>query len=159
RDRRIARTLKACQDLPGQQLLQYQDDSGAIHDVTSSDVNAYLKDITGAEITAKDFRTWAGTVLTTTALQDFGGFDTVAEAEKNIRTAIKAVAVHLGNTASICRKFYVHPEVLRACLDGSLLVAARRTESGLTPQEGMVLALMKKRRGKHEVVVAQCCPH
>lgn len=148
RDRRIARILKACQDLPGQQLLQYQDDSGAIHDVTSSEVNAYLKDITGAEITAKDFRTWAGTVLTTTALQEFGAFDSVAEGEKNIRSAIKAVAVHLGNTATVCRKCYVHPDVLLAYLDGSLLVAPHRMESGLTPQEGTVLALLKKRRGK-----------
>ncbi len=148
RDRRIARILKACQDLPGQQLLQYQDDSGAIHDVTSSEVNAYLKDITGAEITAKDFRTWAGTVLTTTALQEFGAFDSVAEGEKNIRSAIKAVAVHLGNTATVCRKCYVHPDVLLAYLDGSLLVAPHRMESGLTPQEGMVLALLKKGRGK-----------
>ncbi|HUH77874.1 MAG TPA: DNA topoisomerase IB [Devosia sp.] len=78
RDRRIAKILKACQDLPGQRLLQYQDESGAMHDVTSSDVNAYLKEITGADITAKDFRTWAGTVLATTALQEVGPFDTTA---------------------------------------------------------------------------------
>ena len=155
RDRRIARILKACQDLPGQQLLQYQDASGTIHDVTSSDVNAYLKEITGAEITAKDFRTWAGTVLTTTALQELGAFDSVAEAQKNIRTAIKGVAVHLGNTATVCRKCYVHPDVLQAYLDGNLLVAngaaggkARRSETGLTPEEGAVLALMQNRRGK-----------
>ncbi|HTN62261.1 MAG TPA: DNA topoisomerase IB [Devosia sp.] len=155
RDRRVARILKACQDLPGQQLLQYQDDSGAIHDATSSDVNAYLKEITGAEITAKDFRTWAGTVLTTTALQEFSAFASIAEAQKNIRTAIKHVATHLGNTATICRKCYVHPDILEAYLDGTLPLGAgavrakaRSSEVGLTPDEIAVLALLKSRLGK-----------
>jgi DNA topoisomerase-1 len=150
RDRRIARILKACQDLRGQRLLQYQDEGGVMHEVTSSDVNAYLKEITGADITAKDFRTWAGTVLTTAALQELGPFDTVTQAKRNVSTAIKHVANHLGNTATICRKCYVHPDVLQAYLDGTLLVeldsqTAPIPESGLKPEESAVLAFLKNR--------------
>jgi DNA topoisomerase I len=122
RDRRVAKVIKACQELPGQELLQYLDEAGQHQDVTSADVNAYLQEITGSDITAKDFRTWAGTVLAAMALRELEGFDSAAKAKKNIRTAIERVAARLGNTPTICRKCYVHPEVinsyLEACLSG-----------------------------------------
>ena len=90
--------------------------------MTSADVNAYLKEITGRDITAKDFRTWAGTVLAAMALQEFETFDTEAKAKKNVRAAIERVASRLGNTPTICRKCYIHPEVLNCYLDGALLL-------------------------------------
>jgi DNA topoisomerase I len=107
KDRRIAKIIRACQDLPGQELLQYLDDDGNPQDVTSSDVNAYLKEVTGQEITAKDFRTWAGTVLAAMALNEMQSFDNAAQAKRNLRTAIENVAARLGNTPTICRKCYV----------------------------------------------------
>jgi DNA topoisomerase I len=96
RDRRIAKIIRACQDLPGQELLQYLDDEGKPQDVTSSDVNAYLKEITGKNITAKDFRAWAGTVLAAMALNELKSFDSAAQAKRNLRTAIENVASRLG---------------------------------------------------------------
>ncbi len=95
---RIAKVVRACQDLPGQELFQYVDESGETRDVTSSDVNAYLKEISGDDITAKDFRTWHGTVLAALALHEFQKFDSQAGAKKNIREAIQRVAARLGNT-------------------------------------------------------------
>ena len=92
RDRRIAKVIRACQELPGQELFQYVDDDGETRDVTSSDVNTYLKEISGEDITAKDFRTWHGTVLAAMALQEFQKFDNQAGAKKNIREAIQRVA-------------------------------------------------------------------
>jgi DNA topoisomerase-1 len=118
RDRRVAKVIKACQELPGQELLQYIDEAGACQDVTSADVNAYLQEITGKDITAKDFRTWAGTVLAALALRELEGFDSDAKAKKNIRTAIEQVASRLGNTPTICRKCYVHPELISSYLEG-----------------------------------------
>jgi DNA topoisomerase-1 len=153
KDRRVARIVKACQDLPGQDLFQYLDEAGERQSVTSSDVNAYLKEITGRDITAKDFRTWAGTVLAAMALSEFESFDSEARAKRNIRSAIEAVASRLGNTPTICRKCYVHPEVLNSYLEGSLLVEVReeaeselREElSGLRPEEAAVLSLLGTR--------------
>ena len=104
RDRRIAKIIKACQELPGQELLQYVDDAGNCQDVTSTDVNDYLKEITGKDITAKDFRTWAGTVLAAMALNELESFDSAAQAKRNLRAAIEKVAGKLGNTPTICRK-------------------------------------------------------
>lgn len=106
-DRRIARIVRSCQDLPGQHLFQYENEEGEACQVTSADVNGYLREITGEEITAKDFRTWAGTVLAAVALSEFERFDTKTAAKRNIRAAIEAVAARLGNTTSICRKCYV----------------------------------------------------
>lgn len=153
KDRRIARIVKACQDLPGQDLFQYLDESGEQQSITSADVNAYLKEITGSEITAKDFRTWAGTVLAALALAEFEAFDSDAKAKKNIRAAIETVAARLGNTPSICRKCYVHPEVLDAYLDGGLLLDVkeqveaelREDLASLRPEEAAVLALLELR--------------
>ena len=112
RDRRIAKVIRACQELPGQELFQYVDEAGETGDVTSSDVNAYLREISGEDITAKDFRTWHGTVLAAMALQEFEKFDSQAGAKRNIREAIQRVAARLGNTPTICRKCYVHPEII-----------------------------------------------
>ncbi len=153
KDRRVAKIIRACQDLPGQELLQYRDDGGAIADVTSTDVNAYLRDITGSDVTAKDFRTWAGTVLAGIALQEVETFDSEAQAKRNVRSAIEGVAKRLGNTPAICRKCYVHPEILNAYLDGALVKElTERSEkllrdkvSGLEPQEAAVLALLRSR--------------
>ena len=118
KDRRIARIVKACQDLPGQDLFQYIDDDGEQPSITSADVNAYLKEITGREITAKDFRTWAGTVLAALALSEFEEFDNQAKAKKNIREAIEKVASRLGNTPTHL------PQMLRA--SGGLRLLPRR---------------------------------
>jgi len=153
KDRRIARIVKACQDLPGQDLFQYLDENGEQQSITSADVNAYLKEITGSEITAKDFRTWAGTVLAALALAEFEEFDSDAKAKKNIRAAIETVAARLGNTPSICRKCYVHPEVFDAYLDGGLLLdikeqvetELREDLASLRPEEAAVLALLEQR--------------
>jgi len=123
RDRRIAKIIRACQELPGQELLQYVDEEGRLQDVTSGDVNEYLREITGADITAKDFRTWAGTVMAATELTELASFAGAAKAKRNVRVAIARVAARLGNTVTICRKCYVHPEALAAYLDRSLGLA------------------------------------
>ncbi|MFL5025593.1 MAG: DNA topoisomerase IB [Microvirga sp.] len=153
KDRRVAKIVKACQDLPGQDLFQYLDENGEQQSITSADVNAYLKEITGSEITAKDFRTWAGTVLAALALAEFEEFDSDAKAKKNIRAAIEKVSARLGNTPTICRKCYVHPEVFASYLDGGLLLdikeeietELREDLSSLKPEEAAVLALLEQR--------------
>ena len=101
------------------------DEDGETRDVTSSDVNAYLREITGEDITAKDFRTWHGTVLAAMALHEFETFDSQAGAKRNIREAIERVAARLGNTPTICRKCYVHPEILTTYVEGSLLLEVK----------------------------------
>jgi DNA topoisomerase-1 len=156
RDRRVAKIIKACQDLPGQELLQYVDEAGDRQDVTSSDVNAYLKEITGKDVTAKDFRTWAGTVLAAMALNEIESFDSAAQAKRNLRAAIEKVAARLGNTPTICRKCYVHPEVLNCYMDGNLVLELKsKAESelrgdvqNLKPEEAAVLALLRGRLAK-----------
>jgi DNA topoisomerase I len=153
KDRRVAKIVKACQDLPGQELFQYIDENGELKDVTSADVNAYLREITGRDITAKDFRTWAGTVLAALALREFEAFDSQAGAKKNLRAAIERVASRLGNTPTICRKCYVHPELLSAYTEGALLLEVRdqveaelREDLGsLKPEEAAVLGLLEAR--------------
>lgn len=117
-DRRLARVIKQCEELPGYELFQYVDEDGERHAIDSSDVNEYLRDITGHHFTAKDFRTWAGSVLACDLLRGMDAFESVTQAKKNVVAAIKAVASKLGNTPSVCRKCYVHPAVLEAYLDG-----------------------------------------
>jgi DNA topoisomerase I len=156
KDRRIAKIIKACQELPGQELLQYVDEAGNCQDVTSTDVNDYLKEITGKDITAKDFRTWAATVLAAMALNELESFDSAAQAKRNLRAAIEKVAIKLGNTPTICRKCYVHPEVLNSYMDGKLVLELKaKTESelrsdvqSLKPEEAAVLALLRGRLAK-----------
>lgn len=156
KDRRVAKIMRACQELPGQELLQYIDGSGNCQGVTSTDVNNYLRGVTGKDITAKDFRTWAGTVLAAMALNELEGFDSPAEAKRNLRAAIEKVASLLGNTPTICRKCYVHPEVINSYLDGNLvLVLKSKAENGLSgklgrlkSEESAVLALLRSRLAK-----------
>jgi DNA topoisomerase-1 len=158
KDRRLARIVKRCQDIPGHELFQYIDDAGQRQMVDSSDVNEYLREITGQDFTAKDFRTWAGTMLAALALQEFEQFDTQAQAKKNIVQAIERVAEWLGNTPSICRKCYIHPEVIDAYMEGSLLeVLKQRAEqalveslSGLSSEEGAVLAFLQQRLSREQ---------
>ena len=120
-DRRIARIVMKLQDLAGQSLFQYLDDEGNARDITSQDVNEYLREITGADFTAKDFRTWAGTVLAAVALGKLGASETKRQAKANIKHAIGAVAEVLGNTPAICRQCYIHPAVLEAYLNGNCI--------------------------------------
>jgi DNA topoisomerase-1 len=156
RDRRLARIVRACQDLPGQELFQYLDDEGTRRDVGSADVNAYLQEISGEPFTAKDFRTWAGTVLASLALSEFANFDTQAAAKRNVTRAIERVANHLGNTVAVCRRSYVHPAILDSYLDGSLLeflkgrveAALREELPGLRGEEAAVLAFLQQRLTK-----------
>ncbi|MCJ2068771.1 DNA topoisomerase IB [Methylobacterium sp. J-030] len=158
KDRRVARIVKACQDLPGQELFQYLDEDGTQRDVTSSDVNAYLRAITGEDFTAKDFRTWAGTVLAALALREFESFDTDAAAKRNVRAAIESVAGRLGNTPTICRKCYIHPQILDCYMEGGLLLHVKEVvESELSEdlpslrsEEAAVLALLHARLAASE---------
>jgi len=152
-DRRLARIVKQCRDLPGQDLFQYVDAKGRRCDLTSGDVNDYLKRITGQNFTAKDFRTWAGTVLCATALEELKAAESHGLAKKNVLTAIEAVAGVLGNTRAVCRKSYIHPAVVDAYMDGTTLatlrqaVKARRAagHNGLRPEEAAVLRLLEGR--------------
>ncbi|GJD94170.1 DNA topoisomerase IB [Methylobacterium iners] len=153
KDRRVAKIVKACQELPGQELFQYLDEEGERRDVTSADVNAYLREITGQDITAKDFRTWAGTVLAALALQEFEAFDSEAAAKRNLRAAIEGVAARLGNTPTICRKCYIHPQVLDSYVEGALLLQVKDAVEDelrddlerLRPEEAAVLTLLQGR--------------
>ena len=155
-DRRLARIVKQCRDLPGQDLFQYLDDEGRRTDVTSGDVNAYLKSITGENFTAKDFRTWAATVLCATALDELEAVESQAKAKKNVLHAIEAVAGVLGNTRAVCRRSYIHPAVTDAYMDGTTLatlrqaVRRRRTagRNALRPEETAVLQLLESRLEK-----------
>jgi DNA topoisomerase-1 len=119
-DRRLAKIVRQCQDLPGQELFEYLDESGEVHKVNSADVNDYVRTISGEGFAAKDFPTWAGTVLASMALRKFEEPASETQAKKNIVEAIKIVALRLGNTPAVCRKCYVHPAVLDCYLAGKL---------------------------------------
>ena len=149
-DRRLAKIIKRCQDLPGYELFQYVDDDGERRTIDSSDVNEYIRQVAGEEFSTKDFRTWAGTVLAAQALQKFETAASDSESKRNIVQAIEGVAKKLGNTKAVCRKCYIHPAVIQSYTDGSLLRALRRrlkkeiTDShGLEPEEAAVLKLLK----------------
>lgn len=157
-DRRIARILRECQELPGQELFQYIDDEGERRTIDSGDVNDYLRDISGEDVTAKDFRTWAGTVLAALALHEFERFDTQAAAKRNVKQAIEQVSARLGNTPTICRKCYVHPGVLDLYMDGDLALQVkeeadaelRNAAAALRPEEAAVLGLLIGRLAKDD---------
>jgi DNA topoisomerase-1 len=119
-DRRVANVIKRCEELPGQMLFQYVDENGKRGLVTSDDVNGYLRETTGEDFTAKDFRTWAGTLLAACALRDAARFESETEAKRNVLAAIDSVARKLGHTRAVCRRAYVHPAVIDTYLDGSL---------------------------------------
>jgi DNA topoisomerase I len=151
-DRRVARVLQRTQDLPGEQLFEYLDPDGEVRRITSEDVNAYLRDITGEEFSSKDFRTWAGTVLAACALHELGPFGSRTEAKRQTVQAIKEVSRRLGNTPAVCRRCYVHPDVLSAHADGSLLKLRLRSrgsavaaQHGLREEERAVLRMLRKR--------------
>jgi DNA topoisomerase-1 len=120
-DRRLVRIVKGCRDLPGYELFQYLDDAGNQRTVGSEEVNAYLREITGEDVTAKDFRTWAGTQLAAKALQGFRHLDSEAKRKKAIVRAVEKVAAHLGNTPAICRRCYIHPAIFDGYIEGTLL--------------------------------------
>ncbi len=151
-DRQLAKIVKRCQDLPGHELFQYIDDNGELRTIESNDVNEYLRVISGQDFTAKDFRTWGGTVIATDSLEELGAFDSQTQGKKNVVQAIKMTAEHLSNTPAICRKCYVHPGVLDAYTGGSLLnflkeyASQEKKESpeGLRPEESRVLSFLKQ---------------
>jgi len=151
-DRQLAKIVKRCQDLPGHELFQYIDDNGELRTIESNDVNEYLREISGQDFTAKDFRTWGGTVIATDSLEELGAFDSQTQGKKNVVQAIKMTAEHLSNTPAICRKCYVHPGVLDAYTGGSLLnflkeyASQEKKESpeGLRPEESRVLSFLKQ---------------
>ncbi|OGQ82209.1 MAG: DNA topoisomerase I [Deltaproteobacteria bacterium RIFCSPLOWO2_12_FULL_60_19] len=153
---RLARIVKRCQDLPGQELFQYVDQNGKPGTVESSDVNAYLREATGDDFTAKDFRTWAGTVLAARALRESEYFDSKAQARRNIVKAVEKVARRLGNTRAVCQKCYIHPAVVNSYMDGSLLQTpdhrAQRATAGspsdLHPEEAAVMAVLEQQMAR-----------
>jgi DNA topoisomerase-1 len=153
RDAQLARIVRRCQEMPGQELFGYEDEVGQPRDVGSQDVNEYLRAISGADFTAKDFRTWAGTVLAAIALREFETVTHQRQAKKNIVAAIEAVARMLGNTPAVCRKCYVHPEILDSYLAGDTIATIRQRAAGrigrslsqLKPEEAAVLVLIERR--------------
>ncbi|MFL2778818.1 MAG: DNA topoisomerase IB [Paracoccus marcusii] len=151
RDRRVARIIRAVQEIPSQHLFQYVDDDGTRRQVTSTEVNDYLRQITGRQVTAKDFRTWTGTVLAALALAEYEKADSEAAAKRNVRDAIESVAARLGNTPTICRQCYVHPQIIDAYLADELrleladTIDDTLTQTDLRPEETQVLRFLKKR--------------
>jgi DNA topoisomerase-1 len=153
RDRRLAAIVRRIQELPGQLLFQYEDEAGDEQPIDSGDVNDYLREISGQEFTTKDFRTWAGTVLAATALQELTAVDPAADAKQNVVRAVERVATRLGNTRAVCRKCYIHPDVLDGYLDGTLLDTLRQKIDAelaadlpeLEPEEAAVLAFLRSR--------------
>jgi len=148
-DRRLARIVQRCQTLPGEQLFHYIDDEGERRDVDSGDVNEYLREIAGPGVTAKDFRTWAGTMLAAAALRDIGPAELERERKANIVQAVDQVAQALGNTRAVCRRYYIHPAILNEYMRGHVVSAAKkqkreRTESRLREDEVAVLRFIRQ---------------
>jgi len=151
KDPRLAKIVKRCQELPGEELFQYLDEAGQQQKIGSGDVNDMLRAITGQEFTAKDFRTWAGTAEAILALREIGGFTSETAAKKNITQAIKATAARLGNKPATCRKYYVHPAILEAYAEGTLLDTVEKhfkalpssSPHELRPEENAVMELLK----------------
>ena len=157
RDRRLANLMRQCQEMPGQELFQYLDEDGKRQGVSSDDVNGYLREISGEEFTAKDFRTWAGTVAASMALQEFREVDDDASRKKAVVSAIEEVAELLGNTPAVCRACYVHPDLLDAYLDGTMVDALATRARGvgrgahaLRPEEASVLGLLQARLAREQ---------
>jgi DNA topoisomerase-1 len=152
-DRRLAKIVRSCQELPGHELFQYIDEKGDRRSINSADVNEYLRGIVGNDFTSKDFRTWAGTVLAARALQEYEAFNSEAQAKRHIVRAIEKVAKRLGNTKTVCRNCYVHPAILDAYLDRSLVQTLRdrandvmaKSLRQLEPEEAAVVAFLQER--------------
>jgi DNA topoisomerase-1 len=153
-DRRVANVIKRCEELPGQMLFQYVDENGERGLVTSDDVNGYLRETTGDDFTAKDFRTWAGTLLAACALREVARFESETEAKRNVLAAIDSVARKLGHTRAVCRRAYVHPAVIDTYLDGSLesaLDVERAARKGrLRADEVALVAFLKRTTRRRE---------
>ena len=153
KDKKLAVIVEQLQDLPGQSLFQYQDENGEIHNITSGDVNDYLHEIAGEHFTAKDFRTWAGTVAASLALQEFEEFSDKGTAAQNVVEAVKVVAEKLGNTPAVSRKSYIHPAVIESYFDGDMLESLQQKVeeelsenlAGLKPEEAAVLGLLQQK--------------
>ena len=156
-DRRIARVVQRCRELPGQELFQFVDDEGNRQSVQAEDVNAYLRDIAGEEVTAKDFRTWAGTMLAAESLRAVGVSATKKEADRNVLRAVDYTASKLGNTRSVCRKYYIHPALIEAYLEGSVLPPQPEKppykERGAQQQEERKAASQGAKLRRHEAEV------
>ena len=151
-DPRLAKIVRKCQDLPGEELFGFVDHDGKTHDLKSDDVNEYLHQIAGEEFTAKDFRTWAGTVLAAQALQEFEAVDSQARRKKNVVRAVESVAERLGNTKAVCRKCYIHPHIIDSYLGGTLIEQLQQKAEKmlkplhhLHPEEAAVLVLLTRR--------------
>jgi DNA topoisomerase-1 len=146
-NRRVASVVKRCEELPGQMLFQYVDPAGDRRTVTSDDVNQYLREASGEDYTAKDFRTWGATVLAASALRDVVSFESDTEAKHNVVAAIDSVARRLGHTRAVCRRSYVHPAVIDTYMEGSLesvlSLVDGRTHRNLKAEEAAVIALLK----------------
>ena len=140
-DRRLAAIVRRCQDLPGQELFRYLDEAGEARKVDSFDVNEYMRAATGADFTAKDFRTWAGTVLAARELATLGRFSSETEAKRNLVAAVKAVSLRLGNTQAVCRKCYVHPAVIDSYLAGRIIDSCPEGDADC---EAAVLTLLRR---------------
>lgn len=134
-DPTLAKVVKKCRDVPGQLLFQYEDEKGGRHAIHSQDVNHYLQEITHQEFTAKDFRTWGGTVFAAIALREFEHFDSTAEAKRNLNQVIETVAQKLGNTKTICKNSYIHPVVMDSYLNGEVVRAIARRKHPITAEE------------------------
>lgn len=155
-DRRLARIVQRCQDLPGQELFQYLDAEDKRQTISSDDVNAYLREITGRDITAKDFRTWAGTMLAARELREIGPALSQRQAQRNILQAVDVVAERLGNTRAVCRKYYIHPALQEAYLQGvtarlpepARRMRRRRASAALRRDEVAVLQLLAQQEKK-----------
>lgn len=144
---RLAVAVRQCQDLPGQTLFQYRDDCGRVRSLSSADINNYLREITGGQFTAKDFRTWAGTLAAATALDGIPTPATKTAANKTIVAAIDRVAATLGNTRAVCRGSYIHPKVIESFRDGVTLSAvtpAKTVPKGLFDVEARLVALLRR---------------
>ena len=149
-DRRLARIVQRCQAIPGQELFQYLDAEGQRQPINSEDVNEYIRGITGGDFTAKDFRTWTGTMLAAAALREIGAAEDAREAKSHFLKAIDQVASQLNNTRAVCRKYYVHPMLFEAYTEGTLLNTyerelGRARAKGLEREEAAVLAILKAR--------------
>lgn len=155
-DRRLANIVRRCQDIPGYELFEYLDEDGNPHTIDSADVNDYIRAIARQDFTAKDFRTWAGTVLASMALREFESFTSETQAKKNVVAAIKCVAERLGNTPAVCRKCYVHPAVLECYMDGALTRAAQHSMNAadeveaIRAEEQALIELLRKYEPKAE---------
>ncbi|HEX2869442.1 MAG TPA: hypothetical protein VHO03_20530 [Ignavibacteriales bacterium] len=159
-NRRLARLVRQCQELPGQQLFQYLDEEGKRQSVESADVNSYLKEVINQDFTAKDFRTWGGTVRAAKELFDLGSAEAEKDKQKNLVQAIKKVASALNNTPSVSRKYYIHPEVISAYMDNSLFNYMEKASQnpdtspfGLNTEESAVLNILKEGLLQKEVLL------